>query len=91
MGKRTYRCISLVLLVLILFGAKAYEWGRLSFQQRKLDRQLTELSSEHQRLLEEQERLQSDPVYVEGLIRTTFKWAKPDERVIRTSAKHGNW
>ena len=67
---------------LIVFGPGAYSWVKLSLEQRRLDRQLAALSAEHEQLVQEQERLQSDPTYVEGLIRTTFKLAQPGELVI---------
>ena len=56
--------------------------ARLSLMQRKLDRRLADLSAQHDRLTQEQARLQSDPTYLEGLIRSTFKVAKPGEVVI---------
>ena len=55
---------------------------RLSIAQHRLDRRLAQLRAQEQRLLAQQDRLQHDPVYVEGLIRTTFKHAKPGELVI---------
>jgi cell division protein FtsB len=55
---------------------------RLSVQRHRLDRRLAELDARHEALLQEQTRLESDPTYVEGLIRSTFKWAKPGEYVI---------
>lgn len=67
---------------LILFGPGAWHLVRLSIQQRRLDRQLTELAARHEALRQEEERLASDPTYVEGLIRSTFKWAKPGEYVL---------
>ena len=70
------------LIGLVVFGPGAYSWVKLSLEQRRLDRQLAALSVEHEQLVQEQERLQSDPTYVEGLIRTTFKLAQPGELVI---------
>ena len=67
---------------LVLFGPGAMHVLRLSLEQHHLDRTLAEVSVQHDALRQEQTRLQSDPTYVEGLIRTTFKWAKPDEYVI---------
>ena len=67
---------------LILFGPGAWHLVRLSVQQHRLDRQLADLETRDEALRQEEARLGSDPTYVEGLIRTTFKWAKPDEYVI---------
>ncbi len=47
-----------------------------------MHRRLQQLEAFHRALTEEQQRLTSDPVYVEGLIRSTFKVAKPNELVI---------
>ena len=70
------------LLGLVLFGPGLYDLLRMSIMRRRLDRQLAALSVEQERLKREQERLQSDPAYVEGLIRSTFKLAQPGEYVI---------
>ena len=82
MATRTRCIVGLSLTALALFGPGLYEWIRLSLEQRGLDRQLAELAARHEQLVQEQERLQSDPAYVEGLIRSTFKLAKPGEYVI---------
>ena len=55
-------------------------------QQHRLDRQLARLQAAHAQLTVEEARLRSDPAYVEGLIRTTFKYAQPDELVIPLDA-----
>ena len=70
------------LIGLAVFGPGTYAWVKLSLEQRRLDGQLARLTVEHAQLTQEQERLQSDSTYVEGLIRTTFKLAKPGEIVI---------
>ena len=67
----------------VLFGPGMVEWGRLNWQTRRLDRRLAELDQERARLTETRKRLETDPGYVEGLIRTTFKWAQDGELVIR--------
>ena len=67
---------------LLLFGPGLVAMARLSWEQRRLDRQLAQLKAAHARLAAEETRLRTDPAYVEGLIRTTFKYAKPGEFVI---------
>ena len=67
---------------LVLFGPGTYQLAVLSIQQHRMDRRLAALQSEHQRLVQEQARLQSDPAYLEGLIRTTFKVSAPSEYVL---------
>ena len=86
MATRTRWIVGLSLIALALFGPGFYEWVRLSLEQRRLDRQLAQLAARHEQLVQEQERLQSDPAYVEGLIRSTFKLAKPGEYVIPLDA-----
>jgi cell division protein FtsB len=66
----------------MLFGPGAYELIRMDLRQRQLDWQLRRLQEQEAALAREDLRLRSDPVYVEGLIRTTFKYAKPGEYVI---------
>ena len=61
------------LTALALFGPGLYELARLSLAERRLDRRLAELAKRHDALAQERQRLESDPAYVEGLIRSTFK------------------
>ncbi len=68
--------------VAAIFGPGLAQWVRLSWRERQLDGRLVRLSAERERLTQEQQRLETDPSYVEGLIRTTFKWAQKDELVI---------
>ena len=83
MATRTRRLVGLgVVAGLVLFGPGVAHLLSLSFQQYRLDRQLAQLDARHEALQQEEARLTSDPTYVEGLIRTTFKWAKPGEYVI---------
>ena len=82
MEKRTRWILGVSVIGLVLFGPGLYEWVRLSLMQRRLDRRLAELAAQHERLAKEQERLQSDPTYLEGLIRSTFKLSQPGEYVI---------
>ena len=70
----------------LLFGPGAVDLMRLTVQQRRLDRQLAQLQTTQEQLTAEEARLRSDPAYVEGLIRTTFKYAQPDELVIPLDA-----
>ena len=67
---------------LALFGPGLYDLVRQSVAQRRLQRQLAALAAEEDRLKQEQDRLEHDPAYVEGLIRTTFKWAQSGEVVV---------
>lgn len=78
----TYRTLTILAVTLVLFGPGAYDWLRLTVRQRQLDRQLAALSAEHEQLTQEHVRLQTDPTYVEGLIRSTFKVAQPGELVV---------
>ncbi len=83
MDARTRRRLGVGLLAAAaLFGPGLVEWVRLDWRQRRLDRELAALQARHAALKAEHERLQTDPVYVEGLIRSTFKHAKPNELVI---------
>ena len=69
----------------LIFGPGAIQWLRLSRHARALDRRLRELEAIHQQLTDEQQRLASDPVYVEGMVRSTFKMSKPGELVVLRS------
>ena len=82
MAQRARWITGIGLLGLLLFGPGLYQQAHLSFIQWRLDRRLRELSAQHEQLTQEQAKLQSDPTYVEGLIRSTFKWAQPGEYVI---------
>ena len=65
-----------------LFGPGLVGWTTLTSRQHQLDRRLVVLSAEREGLARKQQRLETDPSYVEGLIRTTFKWAQDGELVI---------
>ena len=81
-GTRARWVITAALLGLVLFGPGVFHLVRLSLMERKLNLRLAELETEHKQLAREEERLQSDPTYIEGMIRTTFKLAQPGEYVI---------
>ena len=74
------------LAVLALFAPLLGHIASASLEEWRLDRRLAELRREHAQLTEERQRLQDDPTYVEGLIRSTFKLAKPGEIVIPLSS-----
>ena len=67
---------------LAVFGPGLVELAQSSFAQRQLDRRLARLNAEQEQLTREQARLTDDPTYVEGMIRSTFKWAQKGEYVI---------
>ncbi len=79
---RTRRFIGAGLLGLLVFGPILFQLLHLTIAQWRVEREQQRLAAERERLLRERERLTSDPVYVEGLIRSTFKLAKPTEYVI---------
>ena len=67
---------------LILFGPGLFQLAGLSLKRWRLDRRLRVLTLRQEQLRAQQARLESDPAYLEGLIRTTFKVAQPGEYVI---------
>ena len=77
---RTVRLIAIALVV--IFGPGLAQWVSLSWRQHLMDRRLRELEARSQALTTEHDRLTSDPAYVEGKIRSTFKVAKPNELVV---------
>ncbi|MBI3010008.1 MAG: septum formation initiator family protein [Candidatus Omnitrophica bacterium] len=83
MEARTRRRTRLVLLGLGLFlGPGLFHLVSLHLRERSLDRKLKRLEVQQEALVRERDRLKKDPTYVEGLIRSTFKVAKPGEVVI---------
>ena len=86
MALRTRWLIGVSVVVGLLFGPGTVDLVWLTVQQRRLDRQLAQLQATQKQLIAEEARLRSDPAYVEGLIRTTFKYAEPDELVIPLDA-----
>ena len=73
--------------ILAIFGPGFLALARLSWRQHLMDRRLTELETSHRELTAKHQRLQSDPTYVEDLIRSTFKVAKPGEVVVPLDAE----
>ena len=88
MSARVRWALPLGLVGLLVFGPGMVQLAHLSLIQRTLDRRLADLSSRQDQLTHEQQRLQSDPTYLEGLIRSTFKVAKPGEIVIPVTDDH---
>ena len=82
LAKWTRWGLGLGVLGAVIFGPGVYELARLSLLQQRLDRRMAELSVQHERLTQEQQRLRADPTYVEGIIRSTFKVARPGELVV---------
>jgi cell division protein FtsB len=74
-----------VLVSLALMTPLLAQIARGTVEEWRLDRRLAQVERERARLTEEQRRLKDDPTYVEGLIRSTFKLAKPGEVVIPLS------
>ena len=70
------------LAILIAFGPGAVQWLQLRWRQHVMDRRLRVLEARRDELEAEQQRLKTDPVYVEDRIRSTFKVAKPGEFVV---------
>ena len=66
----------------MLLGPGLVELVRLRWRQRSLDRELAALRAQQEQLAAERTRLETDPAYMEGLIRTTFKQSLPGELVI---------
>jgi cell division protein FtsB len=83
MAKRTHWVIGVgVGSLLVILGPGTFELIRLRLQQSRLDRRLAQIQAEHERLTSLEQRLRTDPAYVEGLIRSTFKVSQPGEYVI---------
>lgn len=82
LARPSRRVTGILLILAILFGPGLVYWVRLSIQQYQMDRRLLALSAEHERLAQQRKRLETDPGYLEGYIRSTFKMAKPGEYVI---------
>ncbi len=92
MEKRKAQIIGLSVAGLVIFGPGFACLIRQAWQQHQLDHKRQRLQATHDALVREHERLASDPGYVEGLIRSTFKVAKPGELVVplesRESTRH---
>ncbi len=83
MTRTTYRwLIGLSMVLLVACGPLLWDLVDVSWKRYTMHRRIQRLEAVHRNLTEEQQRLTSDPVYVEGLIRSTFKVAKPNELVI---------
>jgi len=76
------RFIGLIVLALVIFGPGIVYLLRLTVRRHTMEHRLRQLEAIQQDLIAEQKRLTSDAVYVEGLIRSTFKLAKPGELVV---------
>jgi len=66
----------------VLFGPGLIQQIQLAVRRHAVAQERARLEASHQALLEERQRLTSDPVYVEDRVRSTFKVAKPGELVV---------
>ena len=82
MSQRLRRWMPWVIGSAVIFGPGAVAQVQAGWWEYQLSKQVRELRVARAELSEERTRLESDPVYVEGLIRTTFKVANPDEVVV---------
>ena len=91
MDQRQTRLIKMgALIAALVIGPGAAQLAWLSWRQHRLARQQRRLETLYQQLAQEQRRLTHDPVYVEGLIRSTFKVAKPDELVVPLASQESS-
>jgi|GEM_PF-2923426 len=84
--RKTRRRVGIAAVGTLLLGPGLGHWAQLSWQERLMNRRLRELELIRKTLTEEYDRLSSDPVYMEGLVRSTFKVAKPGELVVPLEA-----
>jgi len=66
----------------VIFGRDGLALLRLSLEQRTLDQRLAQVESQRVELTAVEEKLKNNPIYVENLIRSTFKFSAPGELVI---------
>ncbi|OGX32640.1 MAG: hypothetical protein A3E56_01435 [Omnitrophica WOR_2 bacterium RIFCSPHIGHO2_12_FULL_64_13] len=76
--------------VTVAFGPLVWDLVDVSWKRYTMRRRLQRLDAFHRALTEEHQRLTEDSVYVEGLIRSTFKVAKPGELVIPSDELTGD-
>ncbi|MBI4343680.1 MAG: septum formation initiator family protein [Candidatus Omnitrophica bacterium] len=82
MGSRARWVVVVSSVAALLFGPGAAQQAWFSVKQWRLERRLHALQVRHAQLLAERQQLESDPAYVEGRIRATFKVAKPGEYIV---------
>ncbi len=74
--------VIVVAVAALALGPGAVQQAVIACKQRKMDHKLAALQRSHEQLLHEHAQLLSNPTYVEGLMRSTFKVAKRDEFVV---------
>ena len=82
MSRTRKRWLPWLVAALLVFGPGMVAQVQAGWWEHQLSRQIAELRGVREELTQERDRLEQDPVYVEGLIRTTFKVANPDEVVV---------
>ena len=81
----SWRVRLMALAAAAILGPALVQLAIMFWQDHRLSRQLQGRQAAYDSLKAEQERLRTNPVYVEGLTRTTFKVAKPGELVVPLS------
>ena len=82
MPKRQHRFL-IALAVAAVVGPGLWQMAQLAIEQHAMVAKLDHMHTYHHALAREHERLTTDPIFVEGLIRSTFRVAKPNEFVVR--------
>lgn len=76
------RYLWLLMLCAVVFLPDAWHAWQLRNTRVEVDQRLESMDSEFKKYQEQKHRLLSDETYIEGLVRSTFKLARPDEVVI---------
>ncbi len=82
------RYLWLVILCAVIFGPDAWHSVQMHFQERRVDQRLAVLDADFEHYQQEKERLTEDDTYIEGMIRSTFKYSRPNEVVIPLKAEN---
>ena len=82
MRQRRSQLLALSIILAVALGPGLAHQLWIAWHTRQSDRRIDQLQETTTVLQTEQQRLQHDPVYLEGVIRSTFKVSKPNEVVV---------
>ena len=80
--------VAVTLLIIFIFGDHGlFQLYTLKAERKKVQKQITELRKNREKLLVEKNRLENDLEYIEKLARERFRMAKKGEKVFKVVPK----
>ena len=83
--------IAITLLIVFVFGDHGlFQLYKLKSERAEIQKHISQLRENRERLISEKNRLENDLEYIEKLAREKYRMAKPGEKVFKVVPKESN-